>query len=497
MRKRSQAGERARLAWAHRWGPVGSRVFMASFIVAAATITAFTISSGGSGADTAFNLGTATSGATAINIAPSLAQLNIAVELGASDADYEFSEAQALAQTLDLGVIGDVLEAPSCTNGAPSSVQASDFPAPVQAESTNGNQSLHATEATSLNGTGAGVGDEDATATQAPAATSTTTIASDDLAGLVDVEGATTSATTDIENGDTRYATATADISAVSIAKGAVVLKGLQWVATQTTGATNTSSSSFDIAGLTVGGINIPISSSSIASVLQIINTTLAPVGFEINWPAATTLSDGTVQISPLVVGIDNSALGQEIVGANLGETEPARNLLDNELFGLDCNAAGYVEIGDVLLGVPAGGGDLNIELGGAHAVTDDQTATSPFASFGGAAPPTTSVGSSVTSPDVTTPGTPGTPGTPATPAIAPTSAPTTTPPAQLKESLGPISKTAFCHSLSPAGGGCDNSNVAIPVGLIGLALLGLLAGWDFLRQRRRAELAAITREVG
>jgi hypothetical protein len=470
---------------------------MATFIVAAASLSAFTISSGGSGADTAFNLGTATSGATAINIAPSLAQLSVAVELGSSDADYEFSEAQALAQTLDLGVIGDVLEAPSCTNGAPSSIQASDFPAPVQAESTNGNQSLHSVAATSLNGTGAGAGDEDATATQTPSASSTTTIAGDDLAGLVDVLGATTSATTEVQNGDTRYATATADISAVSIAKGAVVLKGLHWEATQTTGATNTSSSSFDISGMTVGGINIPVSSSSIATVLQIINTTLAPVGFEIEWPAATTASDGTVQISALVVGIDNSALGQEVVGANLGATEPARNLLDNELFGVDCNLPGYVEVGDVLLGVPAGGGDLNIELGGAHAVTDDQAYTSPFASTGGAPAPITSVGSSVTSSNVSTSGTLGTPGTPGTPAITPTAAPTTTPPAQLKESLGPISRTAFCHSLSPAGGGCDNSTFAVPVGLVALALIGLLAGWDYLRQRRRAELAAIKGEAG
>ena len=32
-----------------------------------------------------------------------------------------------------------------------------------------------------------------------------------------------------------------------------------------------------------------------------------------------TTLSDGTVQISPLSVGIDNNTLGQEVVGSNLG----------------------------------------------------------------------------------------------------------------------------------------------------------------------------------
>ena len=489
-------------AWSRRWGPVGSKVILAMLVMTGASVAAFTFNAAGSGADTTpFNNGTATASATALDIAPSLAQLNIAVQLGTSQASIEYNEAQSLAETLNLGVIGDVVEADNCATGAPAAVQAKDFPSPEQAENTNGPQTLHAVAYVP----GAGVGDEDASVTEVPSGTATTSIVNDDLAGIVDVQGATTSATTSIINGNERSATATSDMAKVSIANGLIVLDGLQWSATQTTGAVTSSTSSFNIAGITVAGKTIPVSNATltktITSVVQIINTALAAVGFEIEWPTATTASDGTVSISPLVVGIDNSALGQEVVGSQLGTLEPLRNKLQNELFALSCNYAGYVEIADILLGVPSGGGDLNFNLGGASAVTADQVAVSPFGSAGS----TTSgigitVGSSTspsTAPSSFNPGSIGTSVLPSIPTTTPpTTTPSTTPPSQ-KVSLGPISKSVACHSLGPAGGGCDTSDVAVPVGLIAFGLLAVLAGWDYLRHRRRAALAAVTMRGG
>jgi TRAP-type C4-dicarboxylate transport system permease small subunit len=57
------------------------------------------------------------------------------------------------------------------------------------------------------------------------------------------------------------------------------------------------------------------------------------------------------------------------------------------------------------------------------------------------------------------------------------------------KQSLGPIQRTTSCVSLSAAGGGCSTSNVAVPIGLVALGLVFLLAAWDYVRQRRRAQL--------
>jgi hypothetical protein len=225
---------------------------------------------------------------------------------------------------------------------------------------------------------------------------------------------------------------------------------------------------------------------SEINTVVGLLNTALEPIGFNISWPQVTTLSDGTIQITPLIVGINNSALGQELIGANLGAIQTVRASLLNALFGLNCNIPGYVEIADIVLGVPEGGGDLDIDLGGASAVTTDQSFSSPFStvpplgvSDGGGADLSTLPS------DTFSPGTPAIPGTAGT-----TVAPTTTPSGGgQKVSLGPISKSMSCHSVGPAGGGCDSSNVALPVGLIGLALLAGLAAWDYVRQRRRTRL--------
>ncbi|HEY1827050.1 MAG TPA: choice-of-anchor P family protein [Acidimicrobiales bacterium] len=472
---------------------MGSRLILAGFLVGGTVLGTVTFG-GGSGADTPFNAGTALASANALDVAPSLAQLSIAVQLGTAQASYEYNEAQALSQTLDLGVIGTILEAPNCSTGAPAAIQNKDFPQPVQAESTDGPQSLHAVASTALNGTGGAVGDENAAVTQTPTGTASTSIADDNLANLVTMAGATTAANASVQNGNERVANATADIASLSIAKGLVVLKGLHWTASQTSGVTSSSSATFSLGGLTVAGVNIPLPTSSvITTVLSIVNTALEAVGFEIEWPTMSTAPDGTVAISPLTVGIDNSALGQELVGAQLNTVQPIREAIFNQLFNLDCNLPGYTEVFDIGLGVAAGGGDLNLEFGGAHAVTNDQVATSPFGSAGStpsgggtvlALPPSTG-----TTPSL---GTLGSTSLPSAPSVTPTSS-TPTSSTSPKVALGPLSKTVSCQSLSTAGGGCSTTNVAVPIGLVGLGFLALLAAWDYMRQRRQRELAATT----
>jgi hypothetical protein len=285
-------------------------------------------------------------------------------------------------------------------------------------------------------------------------------------------------------------------MSSLSLDNGLVVLSGLHWGATQTSGASQTSTAAFSVSGLTVAGANVPITNDSAATLLQVVNSALSPVGLQVNWPAQSTLPDGTIDISPLIVGIDNNALGQEIIGANLGATETVRNAIETELFNINCNAATVFLLGDIGIGPFAGGGNLNLEFGGAHAETNDQGFVDPFGtvSVPPVAPDTTPV---LASPVVTTPailGTPGTPAVPATPSLgttAPTTA-TTTPSSGQAESLGALSKYDTCHSLSTAGGGCNGADVAFPVGLAGLALLAGLAGFDYARQRRRVRLSGL-----
>jgi hypothetical protein len=206
-----------------------------------------------------------------------------------------------------------------------------------------------------------------------------------------------------------------------------------------------------------------------------------------------STLQDGTVQISPLTVGIDNNTLGQEVIGTNLGQIQTVRSAIVNGLLGINCNFATPILVGDIGVGVLAGGGNLNVSLGGASASTNDLAEQSPFGSgslpSGPAAPVSATSGNSgsvgsglgaVTgSSGVGGLSTPGSAGTPASPGSG----------SGTKESLGPISKTTACVSLGPSGGGCSGTNAAVPIGLASLGLVVALFVWDYLRQRRRDRL--------
>jgi hypothetical protein len=449
-----------------------------------------------SGADTAFVPGNATAQAQAISVAPTTGGLNYAIVLATSISAFQEQEAQSLSQTIDLGAIGTALEAAGCAGGPPD-LPKQDVPPPEQAESVNGNQNLSTTITPAAFPIGAGT--EVANVTTQPLATSNTAVAALTVpGGLLTISGLSSSAHASIDNNATRTATATSTVASISLAHGAVQLGGLQWTATQQSGATTTSTGTFSIGSLTVAGVKIDLSKLTSTgtfnpqTILGIVNTALSPVGLNIQWPTQSTLPDGTVQISPLSVGIDNNTLGQEIVGSNLSQIQTVRTALVNALLNANCNFATPLLVGDIGIGVLAGGGNLNVQLGGASAETNDLAEASPFGSGALSSGPATSAstggntgntgfgGASLTGNSGAGLGTAATPGTTGTTGSGTSGA---------KESLGPISKTTACISLGPAGGGCSTGNVAVPIGLAALAVVVALFVWDYLRQRRRDRL--------
>ena len=314
-----------------RYTPLSIRLGLACALTAAVCIVEF---GSGSGAATSFVPGDALAQAQAISVAPTTGGLNYAITLATSISNYQDMQAQSLSQTIDLGAIGTSLEAEGCDGSSPT-LPASDVPPPVQAESTNGNQSLSDSITPQSSPDGLGLGNEAATATTQPLSGSLTTASSISVpGGLLAINGLTSSAHTSIDNGATRTATASSDIGQLSIGNGAVVLGGLQWTATQQSGGATTSTGTFSLGSLTVSGVPVDLSSLGSAAnpqtVLNVVNTALTPLGLNMQWPTQTTLSDGTVQITPLVIGIDNNALGQQVIGANENSVQPVRAALVN-----------------------------------------------------------------------------------------------------------------------------------------------------------------------
>ncbi len=485
-----------------RYTPTAARIGLGCALIGAVCLVELGSTSG---ADTSFVPGNALAQSQAISLAPTTGGLSYAITLATSISNYQDSEAQSLSETVDLGAIGTSLEAEGCSGGAPT-VNQSQTPQPVQVESTNGNQSGSQNITNNSSASGLGAGAELASVTTQPSSDALTTMENVAVpGGLFTIKGLTSQTHASIDNGATRTATATADIGSLSLGDGLVVLGGLHWSAENQTGAASTSTGTFSISALTIGGVAVPTStldSESPATVFSVINTALAPVGINVQWPSTATLPDGTIEISPMQIGIDNDALGQEVVGENEGSVQAERTAVVNALLNANCNFATAVLVGDIATGPLAGGGNMNVLLGGASAVTNDDAEVDPFGPAG--APPAPAVSTTLTGNSGNTgSGTGGVVGNsgaalPSTP-VPSLSTPTTgnsgaaapaaaSSPSGAKESLGPIQKTDDCYSLGPAGGGCYQGNVAVPIGLGVIAMLSGLFTWDYMRQKRRGQ---------
>jgi len=472
------------------------RTWLAALVVGGTCLWQFVFSATpNAGADdSSWVAGAATATSQAIAIAPSTAGLNYALTLATSVADYQANEGQAESQIFTGGPIVTALTTIQCDGSAPL-VSTSQLPQPAVAESTNGNQKATQTlndqyaKGSSLPDLGAGL--EQALATTQPAATAVTKLSDLNVPGAFDISGAQSSAYAQQVTGQLRQATATADIASLDLANGAVDIKGLHWEDTQETGPGGTvvkQSASFTIAGITVAGVAVPssaVSTDTLAQLLAIVNTALEGTGLHVSLPAVSTNSQGTEIITPLSVGIDQSALGQQVVGPLLGQTESVRNEIDTILEqDISCKTGIPLTVVDILLGALSGGGNLDLNLGGASATSNGTAYANPFANSIGLLGD--SGGATDLTPAFTTPGEPGsyTPGTPGTPA---TSGGGGTP---SKQALGSLATSEKCVTTSPFGHPGCSSGAGVPVALIGLAVVLGVGAADFVRTRRYRRLA-------
>ena len=475
------------------------RTALAAAVVTGACATAVSFSSGRAVADTssgAWVLGDANATAQAITVHPSTAGLGYDITLATSIADYQANLAQAESKTFDGGAI--VLSATStqCDGSAPP-ISQSQLPQAVEVESDSGNASQTQTLNSGYNGSGPGAGVEQAKVTTQPQATATTKLADLNVPGGLDISGSQSSAFAQQVTGTLRQATSTADIGQVTLAGGLVALNGLHWQTTQETGAggaVTQATGAFTIASITVSGVTTPVSADNLAPVLSVANTALAPTGFHIGpLPALQQNSaDGSVSVPPLSIGIDSSALGAQLVGPLLGQSETLSQAIDQALLGVTCKLGTGLTVRDIALGALAGGGGLDLELGGVDAVSDGTAFANPFANglgllggSGGAvslpgAPGT--AGSSAFTPGTPgNPATPGTPGSASTPGSQPGGASTPAPGA-----LGGVTRVLRCLTTSPFGHpGCSGGGAAVPVGLAGLTAVVGMGAADLVRLRR------------
>jgi len=464
------------------------RTVLTAAAAGAVTVAALAIGVSGAAADSSsasWVPGEAKGIAQALAVAPTTAGLGYNVILGTSVADYQVQEAQAESKTFDGGAIVLAATSTQCDGSAPPVTQ-SQLPQPAIAETTNGAQTTSDTiNAQYANGQlpQAALGSELAEVTTQPAATAVTKTSDIDIPGALDISGIQSSAFAQQVVGQFREATTTADIGELVLG-GVVDLKGLHFEDTQETGPSGQvvkQAASFSVASALIGGQPQSVAADQLSTLFQAANTALEGTGFHITLPTTTTLDDGQLNLNPLSIGIDNSALGQQIVGPVLGQAQPLRDQLDQILLtDISCKVGTPLTVADIGLGVLSGGGNLDLQLGNLQSVSDGNSYANPFGDClldcG-----SVSLGQGSTTPDLGTTdlgsvGSAGTAGTPATPGTS--TAPT-------KQALGKVTRTVECMSTSLAGHiGCSNGD-AVPVGIIGLAAVLGVGAADFVRLRR------------
>jgi hypothetical protein len=302
---------------------------------------------------------------------PEYGGLSLVVRGGQSTASYTGTQAIADAQAVNLGYVGGLLNGPpnACYGSAGGPSATASFNA-LQAASDSGAASKSAdggVESVAVNPS-----PEQASATTAPSPIA--------IPGLLDVTAHAVSHVSYVSGKDQEADAATT--MTVSLLGGLVTLNGLSWAANQETGATSAASGTFSMTSLTVAGKSTAIATpAELASALAVANKVLVTFGLTLTQPVESTDPvTGTVTIGPLRLQVEGTAITNTVLGA-LNPTETTvEEQIGKVLATGDEACIKVIEsyVGDAELvagiveGILAGGGFIDLELGGASADTED-----------------------------------------------------------------------------------------------------------------------------
>jgi hypothetical protein len=230
---------------------------------------------------------------------------NINVFAGQTTASYQDDEANAASSNIDIPLSSLLGSLQVCSKPPPSVP----LPTPLDVNTgTNGNTA----PTSASDSTAVGLdGSRSVQATPGSHADGQDSLSGLALPGVVQVDGANSRAQIDADTTTmSRTATATSDISTVSLLNGLVKLRGLHWQLQQTTtGPDNrsdqrASAASFSMGSITVGAVTIPVpSSADLPQSIGIANGLLAPLGVNLRLPVRSSTTDGQA-LSPLVVAV-------------------------------------------------------------------------------------------------------------------------------------------------------------------------------------------------
>ena len=331
----------------------------------------------------AFNKGTGSALAESIRLDPVAGGLSFGMGVGESLAGHQNSSATAESRAANLGVIGTTAAAEGCDGGEPS-LPKEDQPQPLRAQSgEEGAEAGKSGQDPKVPGV-----DRFVRATTDPFAEAITAGSNLEIPGVLSIQGARSTASSGVVNGDTREAIARTEIGRLAFILGAVEIRDMVWEAHHLTGATDQQTATFSIGAMTIGGQAVPVEDPTAA--LGEANDALALVGLQIRPPRAhfDETSRGTLAtVDPLGIRVVPAPARDGVLGPVLGGVQPAREELFNALIEMDCGNATYITILDIVLNAFGAGGYFAVELGGVQAMTNEITRFGGLGASGGTLP--------------------------------------------------------------------------------------------------------------
>ena len=393
--------------------------------------------------------------ADTMKIDPRAGNLSIGIDFGKAAADHQNSAAQAISQAMDLGTIGTSAAAYGCDGSAPS-LPESQQPQPLIADTRTPNQPQQA-EADETFAPGF---HKSVTVSNDPSAKAVTTTAPFGVATVVAVGGGIATSTSGVAN-DVRKATATTDLSGITL-PGGVVLRDLRWEASF--GSDGAPVGSFSIGSASIAGTPIPTNNPS--DTINQVNAALVLFGLHLTAPTARVDEhNNMIFVDSMTLSVVPNPTRDSITGGAIQGIQPVREPVFDALLKAKCTLNTEITVFDIAVGSATGAGSFNMLFGGVQAGSGEIPANPFTLGFVGAG-----------SPGGVSTGTPAIPGTAGSPAIAAPAAGGAVTPA----TSGTRAATPAAAVFKGARGGA-----LAGVGLAGLAMLAAMAEGDRRKMRR------------
>lgn len=306
---------------------------------------------------------------------------NIGVTYGRSLAGYRDITANSEARAIDLGVLPTLFGGEQC-DGSPPIMNPATFPPNTRVDSVATDAAVsRRTEAFNpglgSDGPGGSAGWQDAVATPMPSATGTTETPPTDLFVLA-MDGGRTETSVSLQ-GKVRSARAVMTADRLRIFGGLFSFEKPRWEARTTSGAETTSWGNFTFESATVLGMprNHDQVMTELAGFEQGLEDLLGPFGVQLNLPRVES-ADGRVKVTPMEFLVKDMPWGGQVIAPFLGQAQPLKEALTKQLLDEDCKNASSLILIDVILGILAGSGSLEIMAGGVEASTAATDFSSP-----------------------------------------------------------------------------------------------------------------------